>query len=468
MERASARGPARRYIFFFVRHSFNSFLVIGRFVAFIAFDDTDSLEGGCTTHVAWRIVESLEGLDVIGAPELVRLNPNIPFKTRGNAAVCLRVGLGSGPRRRIGTSSSGEPLWGFQSGEEPSDAALAMGAKTAHDVVSSLRSATGSASGLLVGRMRPAPHAYWAAVQTLVEPEAADAWIRQAGARAWRWGHGRGVIGAAAAAAWTGEHDATWEHIAYRRPENIGRARDVDAQAVRALGSLEPATFDSFDERHGRMRAVPSTPCPVLWGVRAEDPQAAWRAAAHLGPEVEAGSLLFRTNQATDDHIVRRRRLAPFVGAALEATVSATPSTGPGGHVFARLELLDGEPVVAAAFEPTKEFRHAVRALRPGDRVLAVGSTHAEASTLALEKLVVRSAAPQRRAAKPSCDACGTLMRSKGRGAGFRCRGCGAKRGPQARMESMMARDEVLGAFEVPVCARRHLSRPLSRGLVVG
>ncbi|MEM0501968.1 MAG: DNA-binding protein, partial [Thermoplasmata archaeon] len=50
----------------------------------IGVDDTDSSEGMCTTYLAPQILLKLN-LDLIGFPRLVRLNPNIPWKTRGNA-----------------------------------------------------------------------------------------------------------------------------------------------------------------------------------------------------------------------------------------------------------------------------------------------------------------------------------------------------------------------------------------------
>ena len=40
--------------------------------------------------------------DIIGYPKLVRLNPNVPWKTRGNGAICLRVGKGIGKKKKIG------------------------------------------------------------------------------------------------------------------------------------------------------------------------------------------------------------------------------------------------------------------------------------------------------------------------------------------------------------------------------
>ena len=67
-------------------------------ILWVGVDDTDSLQGMCTTFLATEIIRDLtEDFDLIGYPRLVRLNPNIPWKTRGNGAVCLRFGAGVGP-----------------------------------------------------------------------------------------------------------------------------------------------------------------------------------------------------------------------------------------------------------------------------------------------------------------------------------------------------------------------------------
>ena len=59
----------------------------------IGFDDLDSLSGGCTTYVCALMIEELSNFPVkfMDYPNLIRLNPNIPWKTRGNGAVCLRI-----------------------------------------------------------------------------------------------------------------------------------------------------------------------------------------------------------------------------------------------------------------------------------------------------------------------------------------------------------------------------------------
>src|SRR3989442_1574280 len=57
----------------------------------IGIDDTDSDKGGCTTYTATVLFQELieRGFKPSDFPWLVRLNPNIPWKTRGNGALAV-------------------------------------------------------------------------------------------------------------------------------------------------------------------------------------------------------------------------------------------------------------------------------------------------------------------------------------------------------------------------------------------
>ena len=86
----------------------------------LGIDDTDSPKGGCTT---WLLTELLrearrEGIDLIGEPRLVRLNPNIPWKTRGNAALAARFGRGAGRRTKV-AEIEGRPVFWYRPGRRP-------------------------------------------------------------------------------------------------------------------------------------------------------------------------------------------------------------------------------------------------------------------------------------------------------------------------------------------------------------
>ena len=86
---------------------------------YIAVDDTDSRNGMCTTYLLTEIILR-SGLDLIGYPSLVRLNPAIEHKTRGNGALCAYLGKGRGESTRIG-SSHGRAIISYPMAESSAD-----------------------------------------------------------------------------------------------------------------------------------------------------------------------------------------------------------------------------------------------------------------------------------------------------------------------------------------------------------
>ena len=59
----------------------------------IGIDDTDSPDGMCTTYLACHIIDKLKevGIEIVGCPRLIRLNPFARFKTRGNGGVAFKI-----------------------------------------------------------------------------------------------------------------------------------------------------------------------------------------------------------------------------------------------------------------------------------------------------------------------------------------------------------------------------------------
>lgn len=62
---------------------------------YIGIDDTDSPDGMCTTFLASTILNEFRGngIEIIGHPRLIRLNPFARFKTRGNGGVSFKLTL---------------------------------------------------------------------------------------------------------------------------------------------------------------------------------------------------------------------------------------------------------------------------------------------------------------------------------------------------------------------------------------
>jgi tRNA(Ile2)-agmatinylcytidine synthase len=154
--------------------------------------------------------------------------------------------------------------------------------------------------------------------------------------------------------------------------------------------------------------------------------------------------------------------MQPFVSPIVKGTVFSCPRTDRGGHVF--LELADGTGTIdCAAYEPTKEFRAVVRSLVPGDRIVAMGGLHRRPFTLAIEKLRIVRLVPTYLVEKPRCRRCGIAMKSMGANAGYRCKRCRTKLGLASATKILVKRPISPGLYEVPKCARRHLSMPIVR-----
>lgn len=433
-------------------------------------DDTDSLEGGCTTHVAVQLALQLReqlGLVLLGRPRLVRLNPSNPWKTRGNAALALHLGLPGGEPVQVG-EWEGSPLQAFPGGRDVPATEGALDA--AWEVVTALTwredDRTNPGLVLLDG---PAPeHIYDRALHTLMDVRLLASRLEEEGALHRSEGTGRGLVGATAALAWPMER-TTWELLAYRPRPRWGTVREVDPGSVQRMAASFPSTFDSYDTGTGGLTMVPSSPCPVLFGIRGTDPDQLPAALRQVRSEPAQGWMVFVTNQATDDHLARKdlAEVSPYESVAVRGTVTGEPVTISGGHVISEIGVGDHR-LSMAAYEPTKGFRGLVRQLVAGDQVLACGSVRDEPRTLNLEKLRVVSTPSETiraKVANPSCPECGKSMKSAGSGSGFRCLRCGTRAGEDEATYEERRRELAPGWYEVPSDARRHLARPLALGL---
>lgn len=427
---------------------------------YIAIDDTDSKDGMCTTFLATEIIREFSEYQLLSYPHLVRLNPNIPWKTRGNGAVVLELGAGKTASKTIGDIEGAVQVW---DGDPDIDI----------DIVDRLKSTIeswadfhkeGTDPGFVLGYVRPPRGLYEDAVSSVVELGSVTDILDESGLIYSGLGNRRGIIGAAAALAWT-PHDHTFELIAYRRRCAWGTSRDIDVRDVVALDASTDKTFDTYDHLLRKQAIAPSSPCPVLYGIRGDDPSELTFGLDMIRSEAPDRWLTFLTNQGTDDHIsdMEISRLEPYLSCHISGEVSSHPFTISGGHVF--FELSSGKRrVTAAAYEPTKSFRDYVRRLIPGDRLELWGGVRDDGETVNIEKMrVVKLVESMGKAKNPICDRCGKSMSSMGKGAGYRCKRCRTKADEEEAQFKILDRDIEEGWYEVPVSARRHLSKPLKR-----
>lgn len=427
----------------------------------LAFDDTDGPDGGCTTQLAFHVLLALPELALTGMPRLVRLNPNVPWKTRGNGAVVLPLGVPRGPQVRVGELRGHEVLVFPEAGPvEPTPGLL----KRVWDVVRK-QAQPGAHPAVALFAEPPPAGLYWQAVRGFVEPASSLTAAADLRALHQSTGDGRALTGCLGAAAWPGPA-SSHEVIAYRHPSRWGKARDIDDKSLRGLDATG-ATFHTEDPTTGRLACVPHTPDPVLLGLRGRDPErlldAALRVLPRAAREPIDGWLLWATNHASGDHVTpvdRMQEVPPCGTADIEATVAWPPERRRGGHAYVALKAEGDLHFEAVAFEPTHGFREAVGALLPGDRVRVVGAV--SDGLLKLEKLRIVAPAAHVVTRNPDCPKCGRRMRSKGPSTGFRCSVDKERLPPSAIVTEEHPRGVDTAWHEPPVMARRHLHRPVA------
>jgi tRNA(Ile2)-agmatinylcytidine synthase len=426
-------------------------------VLWIGVDDTDSLRGMCTTFLATEIVRDLtEDFDLIGYPRLVRLNPNIPWKTRGNGAICLRVGRGRGLGMPIG-EIDGRRIRSYPRGSKEIAASDVVGRIAKLVERWSCFDDPTTNPAFVVLRRPPSAQLYWHAVRRMVTVNETRRAIRGLGVvRSYK--EGRGIIGAAAATAWRPQ-DRTYEILAYREPSAWGTRRVVEPDSVKAMDRAFLTTFNNYDYANGRAVITPRSPCPVLLGIRGDRPQELEPAMGRVQGERPERWLIFETNQGTDDHVIRGRPRVQFTTVDFDGHVTSAPATIEGGHVVFEVE---GDAVTA--YEPSKQFRKIIRLLVPGDHVRVIGAVRGSPKTVNLEKIeIVRLAEVSRKLANPRCSDCGGSMKSRGFAAAYRCTRCGHLEPRDREIRVPVVRRLAVGWYEPPVGSRRHLSKPLKR-----
>jgi tRNA(Ile2)-agmatinylcytidine synthase len=272
----------------------------------------------------------------------------------------------------------------------------------------------------------------------------------------------RGLIGATAAIAWE-PFDRTFELITYRPKQRWGTKRQIDLISVQQMNANFASTFDNYDARNHHNRIVPNSPCPILYGIRGDDVNELIIASTQIKSEPVESWLLFETNQGTDNHLQRKQiaQIQPFESVITEGSIVANPITIRGGHVLFSIKDTTGV-IPCAAYEPTKEFRNIVRELHIGDNIEVYGGVREHPLTINLEKFEIKNLTTIKvKTENPVCPTCNKHMKSKGKKQGYKCIKCGKTSNTPIIQEK--PRNIVKGFYEVPICARRHISKPLKR-----
>ncbi|MFQ6060358.1 MAG: DUF1743 domain-containing protein [Thermoplasmata archaeon] len=414
-----------------------------------------------TQELGCAPIQEFEEYDLIGFPRLVRLNPNIPWKTRGNGAICLRFGEGRG-RRTLVCRIGRKEFWAFQRGcgdINPRD--LEDRVAEVVETYSHIEDENTNPAFVILKR-KPPPSLYWRAVRSVVELEEVKRLALERGSyRLYK--NGRGLIGATSAISWR-PRDRTFEIIAYRDRGKWGTRRELQKDSVKAMDRKFRSTFNNYDCEEDHIAIAPNSPCPVLFGIRGDNPGDLLPALSMIRGEKTQRWTIFLTNQGTDEHLVRRRirNINRHESVILKGRVTKNPKFLEGGHVV--FEISDGDRIDCTAYEPSKNFRKVASHLSKGDELTVYGSVREEPRTINLEKMLIHSLVSiEQKIENPKCPRCGKSMKSSGSNAGYRCRRCHTRAEEGKARKVPIQRPISVGLYEPPVSARRHLSKPLKR-----
>ena len=415
-------------------------------VLHVGIDDTDSPKGMCTTFLSYKIVKFLEdqNIEFIDYPSLIRFNPNIPWKTRGNGAVHLTIKT-KNPKK--------------------------IKKKITQFVANYSDTKNGANPGLVFYQNESIPESFHKfsnlALWKLISRKNAKQFVSENKIDSFYLGNGQGLVGAIGAIGYKFA-DHTFELLSYRKKSQIGKKRIINKDSVRKMQSVTfPDTFNSYDNESNRVLITPHGPDPVFYGIRGETAKSVITASTMVSANEKLdGYMVFRSNQGTGDHLKNELQiddLEPFTSGFLVGQVCNKPVTEKGGHVFFSVEA-KGKRIKCGVYKPTKITKVAQN-LIVGDKIRIGGGIRKASKhhgrVVNVEFLDVLELAKNILLTNPTCKKCNKKMKSKGNRQGFECIKCGSKLFSKSNLEIPRKLQSKL--YLPTISAHRHLTRPYQR-----
>lgn len=422
----------------------------------LGIDDTDSRYGGCTTYVAAVLVGELNraGFSFFDYPNIIRLNPNTPWKTRGNGAVALRLNIRD-----------------IMDKEKVIDMALRIVEKyRGDDEDGKPQPAVVAFIGEIPEILREFSKRALSEILTIKEALRLSEKFK---VEVYPSRNSKGVIGALAA---IGEPldrcDYTYEILYYRPFWKRDKRREIEIESVFKMDKvMAPYTFHNIDYETKKVLITPRGPDPVIFGIRGDDPEKLLKAASLIKTsEPIERWCIFRTNQGTDAHLLKREicELKPYMSALINGVVISRPSVIAGGHVILSISDNTGELQIVA-YREGGVMNKIVRELDIGDKVIVWGGVkiHNDKLSLNLEGLKLEKVAFRFKYERPLCPKCkSSRLKSMGRGQGLKCKKCGFK--IKIKFSKLIIKKPIITKLTgkiilPPPRSRRHLTKPLER-----
>ena len=415
-------------------------------VIHIGIDDTDSPKGMCTTFLAYKIVKFLEKNKVqfVDYPYLIRFNPNIPWKTRGNGAVRLSIKTNNPKKIKNKITKFVDDYSETKNGANP---------------------------GLVFYEneiVTPSFHKFSElALWKLISREKAKQFILENKIDSFYLGNGQGLVGAIGAIGYKFS-DHTFELLSYRKKSQFGKKRIIAKDSVKNMQSVTfPETFNSYDIESDRALITPHGPDPVFYGIRGENAESVVTASKIVkANEKLDGYMVFKSNQGTSDHLKNEldvNDLRPYTSGFLVGQVCNNPIMMQGGHVFFSIRVKD-KKIKCGIYKPTKITTIAQNLIlndkiRIGGGIRKASKNHER--IVNVEFLDVIELAKDIQVSNPSCKKCSKKMKSKGSKQGFECTKCGNR--SYVKSTSEIPRKIQCKLYLPVMSAHRHLTRPYQR-----
>jgi tRNA(Ile2)-agmatinylcytidine synthase len=412
----------------------------------IGFDDTDSPKGMCTTYLAYKLVDSLkkDKVEFLDYPRLIRFNPNIPWKTRGNGAVALKIKTRKPDLVKNKVISFLKKFSDLKNGANP--AVVFFENPVIPEEFTQF-----------------SKHALW----QLISRNHAKKFAADNNLESFYIGNGQGLVGAIGAIGYAFS-DHTFELLSYRKKSQFGKKRNLVVDSVKQMQEKTyPRTFNSYDTKKQRVMFAPHGPDPVFFGIRGEDVGSLLTASRLVKTrEKLAGHMIFKSNQGTGDHLQNEidiGSLRPYSSGTITGVVSVEPKIENGGHVMFAVKKDDTE-IKCAVYKETGLTGHAAN-LIVGDRICVGGgvrkASRKHSRILNVEFFQVLGLEKKHILVNPTCTKCKKHMKSKGRGQGFECVRCGKK---APKKETKQVFRQIKKQIYIPqMSAHRHLTRPQQR-----
>ena len=412
----------------------------------VGIDDTDSPKGMCTTFLSYEIIKFLEKqkVELLDYPSLIRFNPNIPWKTRGNGAVRLSIKT-TNPQK--------------------------IKNKIIQFLVKYSDTKNGANPGLVFYQNESIPPSFQKfsdlALWKLISRKKARQFVSENKIDSFFLGNGQGLVGAIGAIGYKFS-DHTFELLCYRKKSQFGKKRIVNKDSVKKMQlATFPKTFSSYDNDNDRVLITPHGPDPVFYGIRGETVKSVVSASTMVRTDEKLdGYMVFKSNQGTGDHLQNHLEindLNPYTSGFLIGKICNNPVTEKGGHVFFSIQVKDRK-IRCAVYKPTK-ITAVAKNLIIGDMIRVGGGIRKASKNhtriLNVEFLDIMQLEKNFLLLNPTCKKCNKKMKSKGTKQGFECVKCGNKL--SSKHNSEIPR-KIQPKFYLPtVSAHRHLTRPYQR-----